>query len=346
MASESVRIGMIGAGNFTRVRLIPGFRAIDGVEIVAVCNRSEDSGRRVAVEFDIARVTTDPDELFASDDIDAIYIGTWPYRHREFSVRALEAGKHVLCEGRMAMDAAEAREMLAAAQSRPDLVAQLVPGLPDGGVWRTIRRMVAGGELGDVREAHVTALSAGALADAPLSWREQRQYSGMNTMFLGLLAEVLHRWIGPTERVVADATAFIDSRVDEASGERAAIELPDSLGVLARMASGARATYRLSTVLADAPRGNRFSLYGSKATLHWQPRDGMTLAPLGEEARPLEPDPGSDSGWQVEQDFVDSIRDGKPVGLTSFEDGVRYMQFVEAVWRSWSEGRAVALSEV
>ena len=127
MASETVRIGMIGAGNFTRVRLIPGFQAIDGVEIVAVCNRSEESGRRVADEFGIARVTTDPEELFASDDIDAIYIGTWPYRHREFSVRALEAGKHVLCEGRMAMDAAEAWEMLDAAQSRPGLVGAARP---------------------------------------------------------------------------------------------------------------------------------------------------------------------------------------------------------------------------
>ena len=346
MAGESVRIGMIGAGNFTRVRLIPGFQAIDGVDLVAVCNRSEESGRRVADEFGIARVTTDPEELFDSDDIDAIYIGTWPYRHREFSVRALEAGKHVLCEGRMAMDSAEAGEMLEAAQSRPELVAQLVPGLPDGDVWRTIRRMVADGELGDIREAHVTALGVGALADAQLSWREQRQYSGMNTMFIGLLAEVLHRWIGPTDRVVADATAFIDSRVDEASGERTAIEIPDSLGVLARMENGARATYRLSNVLPDAPRGNRFSLYGSRATLHWQQGDGMTLAAVGEEAGPLEPDPGSDSGWRVEQDFVDSIRDGKPVELTSFEDGVRYMQFVEAVWRSWSDGRAVELSEV
>ena len=346
MASETVRIGMIGAGNFTRVRLIPGFQAIDGVEIVAVCNRSEESGRRVADEFGIARVTTDPEELFASDDIDAIYIGTWPYRHREFSVRALEAGKHVLCEGRMAMDAAEAWEMLDAAQSRPGLVAQLVPGLRDGDAWRTIQRMFADGELGDIREADISALSASALADAPLSWREQRQYSGMNAMFIGVLAEILHRWIGPTERVIADATAFIDSRVDEATGERTAIEIPDSLGVLARMEGGGRATYRMSNVLADAPQGTRISLYGSRATLHWQQGDGMMLAPLGEEARPLQPDPGTDGGWRVERDFVDSIRDGKPVELTSFEDGVRYMQFVEAVWRSWSEGRAVALSEV
>jgi predicted dehydrogenase len=47
------------------------------------------------------------------------------------------------------------------------------------------------------------------------------------------------------------------------------------------------------------------------------------------------------SSWRVEQDFVESIRDGTPVRLVSFEDGVRYMEFTDAVWRSWTEGRAV-----
>jgi predicted dehydrogenase len=47
--------------------------------------------------------------------------------------------------------------------------------------------------------------------------------------------------------------------------------------------------------------------------------------------------------WEVEAQFVASIREGKPVTLTSFEDGVRYMEFTEAAWRSWQEGRAIDL---
>ena len=66
----------------------------------------------------------------------------------------------------------------------------------------------------------------------------------------------------------------------------------------------------------------------------------MALAPIGEEPQPLEPDPGTAGAWNVEADFVASIREGAPVELTSFEDGLRYMQFTDAVWRSWSEGRA------
>lgn len=58
MAGETLRIGFIGAGGNTTLRHIPGLQAIEGVELVAVCNRSEESGRRVADEFGIARVET------------------------------------------------------------------------------------------------------------------------------------------------------------------------------------------------------------------------------------------------------------------------------------------------
>lgn len=342
----NIRVGLIGAGSNTRLRHIPGFQAIDGVELAAVCNRSAESGQRVADEFAIGRVTTDPEEIFGDDSIDAVCIGTWPYRHREYTVRALEAGKHVLIEARMAMDGGEAREMLAASLARPELVAQIVPAPFDFASWRTVRRLVREGALGELREVQATLLNGNSLGDAPLHWRERRDYSGMNTMMLGILVEVVHRWVGPTERVVADAATFIERRVDTETARELAIDIPDSLGVLARMANGARATYRLSTVAGAAPQANGISLYGSAATLHWAMGDTMTFAPLGEQPQPLEPDPGTAHGWRVEQDFVDSIREGKPVELTNFEDGARYMQFVEAVWRSWSEGRPVELDSL
>ena len=82
MSEQPIRIGLIGAGANTRLHHIPGFQAIDGVELVAVCNRSEESGRRVAEEFGIARVVIDPEAIFADATIDAVCIGTWPYRHQ------------------------------------------------------------------------------------------------------------------------------------------------------------------------------------------------------------------------------------------------------------------------
>ena len=343
---DPLRIGLIGAGANTRTHHIPGFRAIEGVEIVAVCNRTPESGQRVADEFGIPRVEEAPAAIFAAPDIDAICIGTWPYMHREYAVRALEAGKHVLCEARMATDAAEARVMLAASRAHPELVAQIVPGPFDLRSWRTIRRLVEDGSLGDIREVHVTQLSGQSLnADAPLHWRERVELSGMNAMVFGILVEVVTRWLGPTNRVLADAAVFVRERRD-ADGRAHTIEVPDSLGVFAELERGGRVTYRVSTVL-NAPReANGISVYGSAGTLHWATGDRMTFARLGEESAPLEPDPGTAGEWRVEADFVDSIRDGKPVELTSFTDGVHYMRVTEAVYRSRMEGRAVDLSEV
>ncbi len=348
MSEQPVRVALIGAGANTRLHHIPGFQAIEGVEVVAVCNRSEESGRSVADEYGIARVVTDAEAIFADATIDAVCIGTWPYRHHEFSVRALEAGKHVLCEARMAMDATEARAMLAAAEARPDRVAQLVPAPFDVGSWRTVRRLLADGALGELREVHVTMLSGGGLdPSTALHWRERSEYSGFNTMQLGIVAEIVQRWLGPTERVFADAATFVRTRHDAESGADVAIEIPDSLGVLARMANGARATYHVSSV-AHTPRvANGIAVHGTAATLHWtMAGDSLQLAPRGETPQPLEPDPDSAASWQVEADFIDSIRRGTPVELTSFADGVRYMQLTEAVWRSWSEGRPVEVASV
>ena len=120
-------IGLIGAGGNQRLRHIPGFRAVDDVEIVNVVNRSRASGEAVAAEYGIPRVSESVEELLADAAVDAVCIGTWPYKHLEYTSAALAAGKHVLCEARMANDAAEAAQMLAAARAHPELVAQLVP---------------------------------------------------------------------------------------------------------------------------------------------------------------------------------------------------------------------------
>src|SRR5881397_1872528 len=109
MTQGTIRVGFVGAGNNTRRRHIPGFQKQPGVELVAVANRTKESGERVAREFGLARVYEDWRDLVRARDVDAVCIGTWPYMHCEITVAALEAGKHVLCEARMAMDAAEGR---------------------------------------------------------------------------------------------------------------------------------------------------------------------------------------------------------------------------------------------
>src|SRR5437868_12320513 len=127
MTAAPLRIGLIGAGANTRSKHIPGLRALAGVEIVAVCNRRPESTAAAAREFGIPRTCAHWEELIADPDIDAVVIGTWPYLHYPITLAALAAGKHVLTEARLSLNAAEAHAMLAAARKHPDLVTQVVP---------------------------------------------------------------------------------------------------------------------------------------------------------------------------------------------------------------------------
>ncbi len=94
---DRVRVGFIGLGGICRDRHVPGLRRIPGVEIVAVANRTRESSERAAAEFAIPKVCDRWEDVIARDDVDAVFIGTWPYMHRDMSIAALEAGKHVFC---------------------------------------------------------------------------------------------------------------------------------------------------------------------------------------------------------------------------------------------------------
>src|SRR2546425_66645 len=148
MTDTTLRVGFVGAGNNTRRRHIPGFQKQPDVDLVAVANRTKESGERVAKEFAVARVYADWRDLVRARDVDAVCVGTWPDMHCEITLAALEHGKHVLCEARMAMDAAEGRRMLAAARRAPHLVAQLVPAPHTLEVDATLQALLAEGYAG------------------------------------------------------------------------------------------------------------------------------------------------------------------------------------------------------
>ena len=192
-----LRIGLIGAGNNTLARHIPGLHAEADVEIVAVCNRRPASTEQAARELGIPRTFAAWEDLVRDPDIDAVVIGTWPYLHAPVTLAALESGKHVLTEARMARNLAEAELMLAEARLHPQLVAQIVPAPMSLPFDATVIDMIQAGALGVVREVFLTA-TTGGLADSslPLSWRQDLMLSGKNTLYLGIYYEMILRWLG------------------------------------------------------------------------------------------------------------------------------------------------------
>lgn len=346
----TLKIGIVGAGANTRLQHIPGFQAIDGVEVVAVCNRSLASGQKAADEFGIKQVFDDWKKLVHSDEVDAVCVGTWPYLHCPISLETLAVGKHILTEARMCMNLDEARQMQAAAE-RSDCVAMIVPAPFYLRAEAILLEKLQSGFFGDILEIEVRGLGGAYNPDAPLHWRQRRNFSGQNIMALGIFNETVRRYVGHEKSVMAHGKIFTNERVDSDTGAPGKVDIPESLGVVAEMENGATAVYHISSV-ARLGDSFTFEFYGTKGSFKME--GGTSMAPgkvwiAGEgdsEYQLLQSPEHPRNGWQVEEDFVAAIRDGKKVTHTSFADGVKYMQFTEAVQVSLAEGRKVALADL
>ena len=344
MEAKPVRIGIVGAGKNTIERHIPGFQALEGVEVVSVANRSRASGQRVADQFGIPKVYDHWLELVEADDTDAICIGTWPYLHCPVTLVALDRDKHVMTEARMAMNAEEAHRMLDASRERPHLTTQIVPSPFTFGVDKTIKALIADGYLGQVLAVDMRA-SDGQFVDreASIQWRQDRGLSGFNILHMGIWYEALMRWVGPATLVTALTSVTVTQRRD-AGGELKIIDVPDHVDILCRMAIGAQARLRFSSVAGLGP-DNEVWIHGSEGTLHLdvpsQTLRGGRRGDKGLKEIPISPEKRGE--WRVEEEFINAIRGLEKVKLTSFEDGVQYMEFTEAVTRSAQTGQAVDL---
>ncbi len=334
--SGEICIGIVGAGQITRTRHFPGFQAIPGVRIVGVCNRRRESATRIAREFDIPKVYGNWEDLIADPQIDAVVIGAWPYLHCPVTLAAFEAGKHVLTQARMALNAREAQRMYDRSLECPRLTAMIVPS-PYGLTGDTyFRSLLESGFLGELREVHAHSMND-QLADpaTPIGWRQLTRYSGFNMLTLGILYESVMRWVPPAKRVLAYAKKVVAQRFDAEQEKSVRVGTPDSVHAITTHEDGSTGIFRLSGVVWHENTMG-VALYGSEGTLVYDLlRDEIRGARRQDPAiAPLAIPDAMRGGWQVEADFIAAIRGEKTVTRTDFLTGVRYMQFTEAVARS------------
>ncbi len=347
MATDTLRVGIIGAGANTRSKHIPGLRTQNSVEIVGVANRTEESSQKAAKELDIPKAYADWTEIVADKSIDAVCIGTWPYMHAQMTIAALDAGKHVLCEARMAMNAREAHAMLAASRRNPKLIAQIVPAPMTLPVDRTIADTIADGAIGNVTAIDLRVL-AGDYPNpaAPLHWRQNRDFSGNNIMAMGIWYEGMARWVGHAASAFAVGQVVVPSRKD-ASGARVAISVPDHVDIIGRLQAGGQYRLTVSSVVGHAPNTAEAWIYGDKGTLvYTQPKQGephLQLAKKGGELAPLTIDKSKRGAWRVEEEFVSAVRGREAITHTDFGREVKTMEGTDAVTRSMRERREIAL---
>ncbi len=357
-SSKPIRVGLIGAGANTRLRHIPGFQALEGVDILAVANRSLESAKAVAEEFGIPKAYRFPDEVLQDPDIDAVCIGTWPNAHLRYFKIANEMDIHVLCEARMAMDFAQALtmfrsrhkmklkasfgpfssnflmgEMPEGHKNDPEkLVSMLVPSPFTLRYDEAIINLLREEKLGDLLALEISDNLPKINEKTQVSWRDDFECSGKNMLTLGIWYEAVLRWLGDSKSVSAYGYTKYRFRPDS-KGRKFPIRYPDLLDVSGEMECGIPYHFRISRLHEET--GWEVRIFGTKGKLVLR-KERLSLELNGKS--PIEIQVPKGDCWRVEEEFINAIRDIEEVKFTRFEDGIRYMAFTEAVWESMQSG--------
>ena len=184
----ALRVGIVGTGFGARVQ-VPGFRAA-GYEVTAICSAHPERARTVADQAGIPVAVETVGELVERDDVDVVCVTSPPTLHREHTLAALAAGKHVICEKPMARDSREAREMLAAAE-RAGVVHAIDHEFRYAPARSKVKELLEARAIGEMRLALVMEMT-GMLVDPTRprqEWWLRRDRSG------GLLGAIGSHWI-------------------------------------------------------------------------------------------------------------------------------------------------------
>ena len=203
--------GILGPGFISTRAIIPAIHKTSNSLIMAVASSNEQRAREVALRFGIERFYAGYQSLLDDHDIDAVYIALPNHLHREWTIRAAEAGKHVLCEKPLAMNADECKEMITACNQANMLLMEAVmyrfhPRM------RYLKQMLVARELGDVRFLHA-AFSFNF--NAPGNYRAYKQFGGGALLDVGSYCVNAARWLIGSEPISLHAvSSFNQESID------------------------------------------------------------------------------------------------------------------------------------
>ncbi|MCO1580673.1 Gfo/Idh/MocA family oxidoreductase [Crossiella sp. SN42] len=318
-----LRIGVLGAARIAPAALLTPARATPTAEVVAIAARDVERARRFARKHDIARVHPDYASLLADPDLDAVYLPLPNSLHGRWTLAALAAGKHVLCEKPFTANAAEARQVAAAALGS-GLVVMEAFHYRYHPLFRRAVEIIAAGELGTVERIE-TALCFPLPKFSDIRYRFE--LAGGAQMDAGCYAVHMARTLGLAaaegEPEVLSARARLRGEdVDRAM--RAELRFPAGHTARTRCSMWSRDLLRISASV----RGDRGEL---RILNPVAPQFGHRLTVRAGGHRRVERfDKRSSYAHQLDA-FVAAVRDGGPV-LTPPADSVATMAVIDAIY--------------
>lgn len=270
MSGSKLRVGLIGGspgGSWGTTAHIPALQSLPRYAVTAVCTAHQDTASETARLFRIPHAFVDPVQLVRHAEVDIVAVNVRVPAHDELVTAAIDAGKHVFCEWPLAVDTAQARRLLVAAEARG--ITHMI-GLQSRAspVLNYVRDLVQGGEIGEL-------VACSMLHSAP--WRTettsgmaylQDKRTGATFMTIpgGHSIDALRFCVGE----IAEVSALVDTRVKSVkvtgTDQRIPRTSPDEIAAHGRLANGAVFSAHLQGG-PGAGTGFRFEINGTKADL-------------------------------------------------------------------------------
>jgi predicted dehydrogenase len=319
MGTAPLRFGILGAARIAPMALLAPARRVPEATVVAVAARDPGRAARFATKHRIPRVAPSYDALLADPEIDAVYIPLPNSLHAAWTIRALEAGKHVLCEKPFSATVAEAETMAAAARRTGRVLVEAFHYRYHP-LFARVRALLDAGEIGQVRhlEAHLCF---------PLPFPNDIRYSaplaGGALMDAGCYTVHLLRHLTGAEPEVVSARAGW-TRVGVDRWMEARLRFPD--GRTARLTCSLFSTWLVrASASVDGSEG-RLSVLNPIA-----PQLFHRLRVTGRSGTRMERVPGPPTYDCQLRAFVAAVREGTPVP-TGPDDAIRNMRTIEAIY--------------
>ncbi len=249
----SVKWGVLGTANIAKGCTIPGMQLADNCELYAIAGRSEEKVESYKNEFGFLKGYVGYEKLLEDPEVQAVYIPLPNNLHKEWVIKALKAGKHVLCEKPMALTAEDAREMFETAKENNVILMEAYAYLHSPYV-KSLKADIESGVIGDVDFIETAFYTQGYEDDI----RIYKELGGGAVYDLGCYCTtmILSLIDSETEYVMANAE-FNDKGADVFSAG------------LIKFKNGVRAAFNVGMIFDPANNGRRDRLYihGSKGTI-------------------------------------------------------------------------------
>jgi predicted dehydrogenase len=325
MTAEKLRWGVLSTANIGRAAVIPAIQHSANGEVVAVASRDAQKAREFASKLAIPGSYGRYEALLADPSIEAVYIPLPNSLHREWTIKAAEAGKHILCEKPLGLNAAECAEMEAAARRHGVRLMEAFMYRFHPQTEKVIE-LVRGGAAGDVRLIH-SAFTFRVMN--PANIRLQAALGGGSLMDVGCYCVNISRTVAGAEPVEAQAYArWAAGGVDE-----------QMTGTL-RFACGLLAQFDCALSLE---RREFYEVAGTDGRLMvpvaFLPGTAETTIRQGQSRKveTVHTIPGVDEYQLMVEHFVDSARNGQPFRYDAAEAAAN-MLTIEALYRSARNG--------